>query len=204
MRIFLCLIMLLSSFCAAFAANTPEQAVRDAQRAIDTKNADRFEQLVDTKRIAGAATDLLLAEANKTDGQLPPMLALILSSVKDSQALTSLRNLITREIHSFVHYGVLSGNFSGKPDQSIRPDGILAPLFGDVSMGRKELHVAGPSAPNGQKQVLLPVALKDYGNGNIYPLLLRLQWDSPDWQIVEIANLLDIWNQIQAEAKAQQ
>jgi hypothetical protein len=70
-------------------------------------------------------------------------------------------------------------------------------------MGRKELRVAGPSAPVEQDQVFLPVELKDYGNGNTYPLLLRLQWNSPDWRIVEIVNLPDIWNMIRAEANGQ-
>jgi hypothetical protein len=193
----------MSISCAAFAAGTPEQAVRDAQRAIDTNNADRFDQLVDTRHILDAASVLLLAEADKPNGCLPPMLALMLSSVKDSQALASLRALITQETHSFVRYGVLSGHFAGKPDRSVRPGGVLAPLFSDVSMGRKELRVAGPSAPIGQDRALLPVELKDYGNGNIYPLLLRLQWTSPDWRIMEIVNLPDIWSRIRAEAEAQ-
>ena len=203
MRIFPCLILLVSIACAAFATGTPEQAVRDAQRAIDTKNADLFDQIVDTRRILDAATDMLLAEADKPNGRLPPMLALMLSSTKDSQALAGLRTLIAREAHTFVRYGVVSGNFAGKPDHSIRPGGMLAPLFSDVSMGRKELRAAGPPAPVGKEQSLLPVELKDHGNGNTYPLLLRLQWMSPDWRIVEIVNLPDIWNQVQAEAEAQ-
>ena len=203
MRIFPSLALILSFACTAFAAHTPEQAVRDTQRAIDARNADRFEQLVDVKRILDAATDLLLAEADKADGHLPPILALMLSSVKDSHALASLRTLITQEIHAFVRYGIVSGNFAGKPEQSARPGGALALLFSDVSMGRKELHIAGPSAPSGHNQALLPVELKDCGNNNIYPLLLRLQWNSPDWRIVEIVNLPDIWNMIQTEAKAQ-
>ena len=203
MRIFLYCIAVLFFSCTAFAAHAPEQAVRDAQRAIDAKNADRFEQIVDVKRILDAATDLLLAEADKPDGQLPPILALMLSSVKNSQALAGLRSLITQETHAFVRYGVLSGNFAGTPDQSVRPGGMLAPLFGDASLGRKELRIAGPAAPGGQDRVLLPVELKDHGNDTVYPLLLRLQWQSPDWRMVEIVNLPDIWNQIQAEAKAQ-
>jgi hypothetical protein len=203
MRTFLSFTILAFFSCAAFAASTPEQAVRNAQHAIDMKDAERFEQLVDTKRILGATTKLLLAEANKTNGQLPPMLALMLSSVKDSQALLGLRDLIIQETQAVVRYGVLSGNFAGKPDQSVRPSGMLAFLFSDVSMGRKELRVAGPSASNGQERALLPVELKDYGNGNIYPLLLHLQWNPPDWRVIEIVNLPDIWDQIQAEAKAQ-
>jgi len=202
MRISFCLIFMLAFSCPAFAANTPEQAVRDAQRAIDAKNANRFDQLVDTHSILEAATDLLLAEAGKPNGRLPPLLALMLSSVKDSQALASLRDLIIREARTFIRYGVLSGNFAGKPDPSVRPGGMLAPLFSDVSMGRKELRIAGPSVPGGQDRILLPVELKDYGNHNIYPLLLRLQWNAPGWRIVEIVNLPDIWDQIQAEAEA--
>ena len=203
MRIFLCLVIILSFSGAAFAAKPPEQAVRGAQYAIDAKNADRFEQLVDIRRILDAAMDLLLTEANKPGGQLPPLLALMLSSAKDSQTLAGLRALIAREAHIFVRYGVLSGNFAGKPDQSIRSGGILAPLFSSVSTGRKELRVAGPAARSGPEQAFLPVELKDHGNGNSYPLLLRLQWNASDWQIVEVVNLPDIWNQIQAEAEAQ-
>ena len=203
MRSILCLFLILSLAGTALAANTPEQAVRNAQRAIDTKNADRFDQLIDISRILNAATDLLLAEAAKPNGQLPPMLALMLSSVKDSKALAGLRDLIAQETRAFIRYGVLSGHFAGEPDRSVRPGGILAFLFSKASMGRKELRVAGPSAPDGQERIFLPVELKDYGNGNVYPLLLRLQWHSPDWRIVEIVNLPDIWNQIQAEAEAQ-
>jgi hypothetical protein len=203
MRGFFCLVLLLSVACTAFAAGAPEQAVRDAQRAIDTKNVELFEQRVDAGRILNAATDLLLAEADKPKGQLPPMLALMLSSVKDSQALAALRTLITQEAHTFLRYGVLSGNFAGKPDNSIRPGGMLAPLFSNVSMGRKELRVAGPFAADGTEGGFLPVELKDYGNGNTYPLLLRLQRQPPGWRIVEIVNLADIWSQVQAEADAQ-
>jgi hypothetical protein len=203
MRIPLYLVIMLFFTCTAFAASTPEQAVRDAQRAIDAKEADHFEQRVDVRRILDAATELLLAEANKPDGQLPPMLALMLSSVKESQALAALRDIIAKEAHTFVRYGVASGHFAGKPEPSVRPGGMLAPLFSDASMGRKELRVAGPSTPGGQEQALLPVELQDHGNGNTYPLLLRLQWNSPNWRIVEIVNLPDIWGQIQAEAKTQ-
>ena len=203
MRRILCLLLILSLAGTALAGSTPEQAVRNAQRAIDTKDADRLDQLIDVNRILSAATDLLLAEAAKPNGQLPPILALLLSSAKDSQALAGLRDLIAKEMHAFIRYGVLSGNFAGEPDQSVRPGGILASLLGNVSMGRKELRVAGPSAPDGQERVFLPVELKDYGNGNIYPLLLRLQWQAPDWRIVEIVNLPDIWTQILAEAETQ-
>ena len=202
MRVFLCLVLLVSIADAAFAAGAPEQTVRDAQRAIDTKNADLFEQLVDTKRILNAATDMLLAEANKPDGQLPPLPALIISSVKDSQALAALRDILAQEAHAFLRYGILSGNFAGTPDRSVRPGGILAPLLSDVSMGRKELRVAGPPAPDGQERVFLPVELKDHGNGNTYPLLLRLQRHPPDWRIVEVVNLPAIRHQVQAEAGA--
>ena len=203
MRSILSLLLIFSIAGTAFAASTPEQSVRNAQYAIDTKNADLFDQLVDFNRILIAATDLLLDEAAKPNGQLPPILALMLSSVKDSQALGSLRNLIVQETHAFIRYGILSGNFAGAPDQSVRPGGILASLFGNVSMARKELRIIGPSAPEGQERFLLPVELKDFGNGNTYPLLLRLQWSSPDWRIVEIVNLPDIWNQILAEAESQ-
>ena len=203
MRGILCILLILSVTCTASAANAPEQAVRDAQHAIDAKDAVRFDQLVDTSRILNAATELLLAEASKPNGQLPPILALMLTSVRDSQALAVLRDLIARETHLFVRFGILSGHFAGKPDDSVSPGGMLALLFSNVSMGRKELRVAGPSAPDGQERVFLPVELKDHGNGNIYPLLLRLQWHSPDWRIVEIVNLTDIWNQIRAEAEAQ-
>ena len=203
MRSILCLLLILSLAGTALAAIPPEQAVRNAQRAIDTKNADRFDQLVDIRRILNAATHLLLAEAAKPKPQLPPILALMLSSIKDNQALGSLRELIARETHAFIRYGILSGNFAGEPEQGVRPGGILASLFGNVSMGRKELRVAGPSAPDGQERVFLPVELQDYGNGNIYPLLLLLQWHSQDWRIVEIVNLPDIWSQIQTEAETQ-
>jgi len=204
MRSILCLLLVLSFITGtAFAASAPEQAVRNVQHAIDTKNADRFDQLVDINRILRAGTDILLDEAAKPNSRLPPILALMLSSAKDSQALTSLRDFIAQETHAFIRYGILSGNFAGAPDQIVRPGGILASLFGNVSLGRKELRVAGPSASDGQERIFLPVELKDYGNGNIYPLLLRLQWHAPDWRIVEIVNLPDIWNQIHAEAEAQ-
>ena len=198
-----CLLLLLSISCTAFAASTPEQSVGDAQRALNTKSADRFDQLVDTRHILDAAADLLLTEVDKPNGRLPPMLALMLSSVKDSQALASFRTLITQEMHNFVRYGIVSGHFAGKPDHSVHPGGVLAPLFSGVSLGRKEMLVAGPSAPIGKDRVLLPVELKDYGNGNTYPLLLRLQWTSPDWRIMEIVNLPDIWSRILAEAETQ-
>ena len=202
MRGVLCLVLFASLACTAFAADDPEHAVRDAQHAIDTKNANLFEQRVDAERILNAATDMLMAEADKPNGNLPPMLTLMLSSVKDGQARAMLQTLIMREAHAFLRYAILSGHFAGKPDHSVRPGGMLAPLFGDVSMGRKELRVTGPAAPDERESVLVPAELKDYGNNNIYPLLLRLR-RQPDWRIAEIVNLPDVWNQVLAEADAQ-
>ncbi len=202
--IFLVFFLLCASGVRAASSSAPESTVREIQAAIDAKDSARFERLVDMRGIAGRAVDMLLEDAARPEGgSLPPLLALMLSQVRSSpQATAALRGLLEDECGAFVRYGVASGHFAGRPDKSVRPGGMLSPLFAEASLGRKELAVAGPAAAAGGGAFLLPALLRDHGNGNSYPLLLRLEGAPQERRVTEIVNLPDLWAQIAAEAQA--
>jgi hypothetical protein len=196
---------------ARLPEHSPEGIIGEVQRAVDAKDAARFEQLVDVRGVADRAVGALLEEAAKSpEGTtiLPPLPALMLSSLKDSpRALSELRALLARETENFVRYGVRSGYFAGRADANVRPEGLQALLFSDVSPGRKQLSPAGPAlpagpaGPAGKDAALLPAELRDHGTGNGYPLLLRLQRTESGWRVAELVNMLALWERIQAEMR---
>lgn len=199
------LLLLVLLACPAVAAQTgtPEHCLREVQNALDSKNLERFERLVDMRAMTNKAVDTLLEDAAQPDTDLPPLLALVLSSAQKSpQATATLRDLLVQETEAFVRYGVRSGHFAGKPDQGVlRSGGMLAPLFSDVSPGRKELSASGPASYDEDGQALLPATLRDEGNGNSYPLLLRMQRTPSGRRITEIVNLRELWELLLHEAR---
>jgi hypothetical protein len=197
----LCLLFL--SAGAAFAAQgtrTSEECLREAQAAIEAKDRARFLLVVDVEGISREAAAFVLEKADASS--LPPLLALLLSSARSSrQALDDLRELLARETAAFVLYGVESGRFAGSPDRRVRPSGMLSPLFGEVSLGKKTLSPAGPESIDKSGRAFLPAVLHDAGNDRSYPLLLGLSLTPSGRRITEIVNLPDLWERILAEAR---
>ena len=154
--------------------------------------------------LIGQAVDTFLREAATPAGRvaLPPVLSMLLSSVANSGNDSSARSLLHHEIRQFVLYGIRSGAFAGhktKDSSSALFSGsVLAPLFGDVSLGRKELRDISRAVPDG-RDMRIAFTVLDHGNGNAYPVTARLSMNT-DWRIVAITNMRTLVDQILQEA----
>lgn len=182
------LVFLLCSM-PALAAENPQTAVTEVQRAIDSRDMALFEERTDVNALLqqGVTTFFSLMN-NQSSAALPPVLALMVASASTPQLQDSLRGLLVKEAKSFLRYGIESGHFAGDPRPGSKPSGLMGPLLNDASLGRKELRVTG-KARQENGTVRLPAELKDLGNGKTYPLDLRLKQVNSKWRIVELCNI---------------
>lgn len=188
---------------ASGRASTAAQALNVVQHAIDSGDVPLFERHVDVDALVAAAVDYFVSDAQTPEGKarLSPVVAMIISSVGSSEdAQKTLRALIGREARNFVVYGVQSGNFAGTQRDNVPPpDGLLAPLFADASMGRKEIQ--GVSAPRvAGKDTLIAFRVYDYGNGRSYPVTGRMRLVGKQWRLVGVENLPALAEQVRREA----
>ena len=167
-RFFLFLPLLLLVTVPALARQTPEAVLKEIQTAIDASDLAAFERRVDVDALLDQSSSALITALQKagqvdTSG-LPPMLALMVASVQDPSMAKQIKGLLVQETGTFTRSGIESGFFAGKPKANAKPKGLLAPLFGNVSTGRKELRPRGASRKvNGN--VILPATIHDFGNG---------------------------------------
>lgn len=181
---------------------TPEQALRDLQKALDTADAALLDKCVDVETVLGQAVDVFLRDIQSEDAKasLPPMLAMLLSPLSSSDtAKNAIRSTLQREASEFVRYGVRSGNFAGKPRETTPPAGLLAPAFADASLGRKELRSIGSTTRQGDVAVI-PFSVLDHGNGNSYAVQAELHRKEGRWRIVGLANMPALVQQVRTEA----
>lgn len=184
------------------ASASPDTAAPALRRAVDNADAALLDSVADVRSIVGEAVDMFLQDARTPEGKaaLPPLPALILSSTGDNpRRRAALRDFLRREAEELVRYGVRSGAFAGKPRQAPPPEGILAPLFADVSLGRKEIRQIGRAVREGDA-AYVPFTVHDHGNGNDYPVQALLRRAGKEWRIVSIRNLREIMDQIRRES----
>lgn len=185
-------------------AQTPEATLRAVQTALDTGDVGLFEKYVDMNGVIGRAVDIFLEEAGTPAGKhaLPPVLAMLLSSAAESGSDSSVRSLLRHEAAQFVRYGIRSGAFAGCPPEdapsAFFSGSMLAPLFGDVSLGRKELRDISRPLPDG-RDMRIAFTLLDHGNGNVYPVIARLSPTPAGWRIADITNMRALVEQILQE-----
>ena len=193
-------LLLLSS--PAAAGQTPEAALTDIQKAIDTHDIKLFEQRVaiDALVTQGAETlvSVLRQSASVETSGLPPMLALMVASVQDPGMAKQITNLLVSEVGTFTRSGVSSGFFAGKKTGA-KPQGLLAPLLSDASTGRKELRARGKSKRM-DGGALLPVTIHDFGNGRDYKADLFLTPSGESWQVTRIANMNALVSRLKKES----
>lgn len=199
LRPFLLLFLLAASPC--FAA-TPEAVLTEIQRAIDASDLPAFERHVDVDALLDQSSSALIAglqKAGKVDTSgLPPMLSLMVASVQDPSMAKQIKSLLVQETGTFARSGIESGFFAGKP-KAAKPQGLLAPLFADVSTGRKELRARGASRKaNGA--VILPATIHDFGNGRDYKVDLGMVPSGQSWKVNRIANMDRLVSRLQKEA----
>ena len=127
------------------------------------------------------------------------MLALMVASVQDPSMAKQIKGLLVQETGTFTRSGIESGFFAGKPKANAKPKGLLAPLFGNVSTGRKELRPRGASRKvNGN--VILPATIHDFGNGRDYKVDLGMSPSGESWKVTSIANMDKLVSRLQKEA----
>ncbi|MEG2173223.1 MAG: hypothetical protein RRY29_08160 [Desulfovibrionaceae bacterium] len=203
---------------AAFAASIESSVpVGDAsvhaldviQQAIDIGDVALFEDHVDIDALVAAAVDYFLQDAQSPEGaaRLSPVVAMIISSVGTSaDAQKTLRGLMGREARNFVVYGVQSGHFAGEKRENVRPpEGLLAPLFADASLGRKEIRDKGAPRPasgagGAGQDIFIAFSVYDYGNGRSYPVTGRMRLVNAHWKLVGVENLPVLVEQLRREA----
>ena len=196
-RFFLFLPLLLLVTVTALARQTPEAVLKEIQTAIDASDLAAFERRVDVDALLDQSSSALITALQKagqvdTSG-LPPMLALMVASVQDPSMAKQIKGLLVQETGTFTRSGIESGFFAGKPK------GLLAPLFGNVSTGRKELRPRGASRKvNGN--VILPATIHDFGNGRDYKVDLGMSPSGESWKVTSIANMDKLVSRLQKEA----
>ena len=202
-----CLLALMIGLCLfplPTRAQTPETTLRNVQTALDNSDVELFERSVDLDALISQAVDTFLKEAATPAGRaaLPPVPAMLLSSIADSESDSSARALLHHEMRQFVRYGIRSGAFAGRkpkdPPSALFSGSALAPLFGDVSLGRKELRDISRPIPDG-RDMRIAFTVLDHGNGNVYPVIARLSPTDTDWRIVAVTNMRALVDQILQE-----
>ena len=202
-RFFLFLPLLLLVTVPALARQTPEAVLKEIQTAIDASDLAAFERRVDVDALLDQSSSTLITALQKagqvdTSG-LPPMLALMVASVQDPSMAKQIKGLLVQETGTFTRSGIESGFFAGKPKANAKPKGLLAPLFGNVSTGRKELRPRGASRKvNGN--VILPATIHDFGNGRDYKVDLGMSPSGESWKVTSIANMDKLVSRLQKEA----
>ena len=204
LRLFLFLPLLLLAAAPALARQTPEAVLKEIQAASDSGDLPALEKRVDVDALLDQSSSALIAalqKAGKVDTSgLPPMLALMVASVQDPSMAKQIKTLLVQETGTFARSGIESGFFAGKPKANAKPKGLLAPLFGDVSTGRKELRPRGASRKaNGT--TTLPATIHDFGNGRDYKVDLGMTPSGESWKVTSIANMDKLVSRLQKEAE---
>lgn len=185
----------------AHAEDDPAGHIKRIGEAVDNADSQAFLRLVDLDSILNNALAAFISEAKKPENatQLPPILALMFGQLAgDSQSAAGMRALLVGEARTFVVNGIDSGAFGGrKPDLS-RAKGMLAPLFANASLGRKEIRQIGKPQRNGGSWIV-PFTVHDHDNGHDYNVLGRLERKDNCLVLDNIENLEDLIRQIGEE-----
>ncbi len=203
LKLSLCLLLMFFLFLpvSSFAQSQPVELIMEIGEAIDNSDAQEFAQLVDMDEILNNAIDVFVAEASRPDNasRLPPMVALLVSQLA-TNAPSPVRDLLIGEAKNFVLTGISSGAFAGKKPDLSNSSGLLAPLFAQASMGRKEIRDIGAPTPveNGW---IVPFVIYDHDNGNEYPIKGRVEDTGTDLKLTGIENMRQLIYQIGEESQ---
>ena len=199
-------ILLALCLCAAASADPaqcmddPREHVREIGRAIDAADVNSFTELVDMDALLNNAMDVFVKEASRPENakRLPPMLALLLPGLTASGS-SPVKDLLLGEAKNFVMAGIASGAFAGRKPDPAKAQGMLAPLFNQASMGRKEIRNIGKPVKNGNGW-LVPFVIYDYGSENEYPIKALLERRGEDLKLTGLENMRLLIYQIGEES----
>lgn len=190
---------------ATSAADSPQDCLAAAAQAMADADMQAFERHVDVDGILQTVVDKLFVEARRPENadRLPPMLHLMFSGAALADGGGRVRKMLRGEARAFVRNGIASGAFAGRsPAQDYRSEGLIAPLFADASLGRKEIHGIGRPRPHKDGGWSLPFRVFDAGNGNDYPVTGHFARRNGRVMLVGIDNLDELFARIAAEAAA--
>lgn len=189
----------------AARADSPHACLEDIAQAITQGSMTDFERRVDVDGILRVIVDKFFTEAAKPENadKLPPMLSLMFSGAAMMDGGGRVRDMLRGEARAFVRNGIESGAFAGRaPDAAYQSQGLIAPLFADASLGRKEIHAVGQARSIGNDIWNVPFRVHDAGNGNDYPVLGRFARRNDRVMLVAIDNLDQLFSILAAEAAA--
>lgn len=189
----------------AAAADSPHTCLEDIAQAVTRGSMTDFERRVDVDGILRVIVDKLFTEAGKPENadKLPPMFSLMFSGAAMMDGGGRVRDMLRGEARAFVRNGIESGAFAGRaPDAAYQSQGLIAPLFADASLGRKEIHAIGQTRLIGNELWNVPFRVHDAGNGNDYPILGRFARRNGRVMLVAIDNLDQLFSILAAEAAA--
>lgn len=187
------------------AADSPQACLESVAQAIAEGDMAAFEQHVDVDGILTTVVDKLFVEARRPEnaGKLPPMLNIMFSGAALADGGGRVRKMLRGEARAFLRNGIVSGAFAGRaPSQDFRSEGLIAPLFDDASLGRKEIHGIGQASPRKDGGWNLPFRVFDAGNGNDYHVVGRFARKDGRVMLTGIDNLDELFTRIAAEAAA--
>ncbi len=183
----------------AAATDRPEAALTEIREGITRRDMTPIERRMDFEALLEQGMDTFFIVLKGRSASLPPALALMVGTAESSEMRQMLGGLIKSEIMNFIRYGVVSGHFAGRPDPSVRPEGLAAPLLENASLGSKTFRTRGGVRING-KDAVLPVVLHDGANGRDYPLDLRLRLHDGLWRVTGVDNLPELTARLHKEA----
>lgn len=180
-------------------ATTPYECVAAMQEAVDAGSADDFLTLVNIDAILNDALATLLARAQDTESAsgIQPLLALLFSQMAGQKG-EAARRLLLEEARAFVLNGVASGAFAGKKLADAQQRGLLAPLFANASLGRKQVVSIGDAARTADGW-LMPFSVRDFGNGEDYAVVGKFSVTDGECRLEAVENLDQLFLQIQRE-----
>ena len=201
--------ILLFVFCLILVSPQPAKAsdakscVLEIGEAIEQADTDRFTQLVDVDGVLGHVLDAFLQWAKKPDiaKEMPPMLAIaLMQAEQNASAGKMIRSLLLTESRAFLLDGIASGAFAGKKKPHTA-QGILAPLFANASLGRKEITHVG-EAEDLEGGWLVPFSVRDWDNGQVYPINGFVERVQGECQLTNILNVQELFERIEEEARS--
>lgn len=187
------------------AADTPRDCLEAIAQAVADADMAAFEQHADVDGILQTVVDKLFVEARRPENadRLPPMLHLMFSGAALADGGGRVRKMLRGEARAFIRNGIVSGAFAGRaPARDYQSEGLIAPLFADASLGRKEIHGIGKARARNDGGWDLPFRVFDAGNGNDYPVVGRFARRDGRVMLVGIDNLDELFARIAAEAAA--
>lgn len=195
----LCLAALFLRLAPAFGQDASSQCLASLSAAIENGDTDTFCKLVDVDAILNQGLEVFLQQISKPENakHIPPMLSLMLSQAASQP---TVRAILLQEARAFLLNGIASGAFAGKNLSQAQQQGLLAPLFANASMGRKEIRSLGNAVEDGENGWFLPFNIHDFGNGNDYTIVGHFTPNDAGLHLAAIENLDQIFAQIQREA----